>query len=198
MKPGSTRTRAGPPAAWRSFLGLWMTWVVAGLAWTGFGDIRAQTPVALGADEFRAAFLSKIPGFVTWPESALGPSDESLTVVLLGDVSFGPLLEGLLKGVRVEDRPVKVVSVESIETLDDLPKCQILFVSESRTSDLPRILDARRSGLLTIGEEGGFTRKGGVMNLSATERKLTVNVRNARAAGLGIQSRLLRIAEVER
>ncbi len=195
MKPSVTRTGVRPPDAWRGVRGFLLAWVVLGLACAGFGDTRSPGPASLGADEFRAAFLSKIPGFVTWPESALGPEDAALTIVLLGGASFGPLLEGLLKGVRVGDRPVKVVSVEN---LDALPRCQILFVSEARSSDLPRIVDARRDGLLTIGEDGGFTRMGGVMNLSLAERKLTVNVRNARAAGLGIQSRLLRIAEVER
>jgi hypothetical protein len=52
--------------------------------------------------------------------------------------------------------------------------------------------------ILTVGENPRFTAAGGICNLSLADRKLTVNVRNARTAGLELQSRLLRIAEVER
>lgn len=195
MDPGATQVGVSLPRRWRERLGYLL---VLSLVWQGilgYGQTRAKGPVPLSPDEFRAAFLSKVPGFVTWRESAFGPTDEALTIVILGGATFGPILEGLLKDVRVGDRPVLVRSVEKIE---ELPRCQILFIPEARSSELARLPAALRDGLLTVGEDAGFTRMGGVFNLSLADRKLTVNVRNARAAGLELQSRLLRIAEVER
>jgi len=195
MNPGETQVGVGLPPRGRERLGFLLT---LALLWQGLfvsAQTRAKSPVPLGPDEFRAAFLSKVPGFVTWPESAFGPTDDPLTIVLLGGATFGPMLEGLLKDVKVGDRRV---SVQLIERIEDLPRCQILFIPEARSNELARLPMALREGLLTVGEDAGFTRIGGVFNLSLADRKLTVNVRNARAAGLELQSRLLRIAEVER
>lgn len=155
----------------------------------------ASAPGPRNADEFRAALLSKIPRFVVWPDTALGAADAEVVIAVVGTDRFVPLLEALLRDVRVGERPV-VVRV--IPDLESPPRCQILFVAGSRTEAFARMPAERRVGVLTIGEDPRFTRSGGICNLSLAERKLTVNVRNARAAGLELQSRLLRIAEVER
>lgn len=195
MNPVQAPRRVGPFGTGRD----WFPWLLG--FWVLFSGVwawpqsRQAGAVSVSPDEFRAAFLSKIPMFVTWPETVLGPDDEALVIGLLGGGTFVPLLEALLKEVRVGSRPVRVQSVDKVE---ELPRCQILFIPEARSDEVARIPSERRGGLLTVGEEPGFTKKGGVFNLSLADRKLTVNVRNARAAGLELQSRLLRIAEVER
>ena len=185
------------PLAWVRNRRRWLT-LLAALWFSPLAFPQANapsTPQVLGPNEFRAAFLSKIPRFVTWPESAFGPGDTELVIALIEGESFAGLLEALLKDVRVADRPVVVRIIASLE---DLPHCQILFVPAARSDLLSTLPANRRNGLLTVGEDPRFTRLGGVCNLSLADRKLTVNVRNARAAGLELQSRLLRIAEVER
>ncbi len=174
-------------------------WFLAAMISAGWAanppGASTSAPGPRNADEFRAALLSKIPRFVVWPESALGAADPEVVIAVVGADRFVPLLEALLKDVRIGERPV---TVRVLEGLDDLPRCQVLFVDSARTEAFARVPAARRSGILTVGENPRFTAAGGICNLSLADRKLTVNVRNARTAGLELQSRLLRTAEVER
>ena len=170
-------------------------WVRLGLGLLGATAVgTSAAPPPLGPDEFRAALLSKILPLVTWPKSAFGAEDRELVIVLLGRATFAPLLDALVRDTRVGDRPVVV---RTVDRLEDLPRCQILFFPADRTEEVKRLPADRSAGLLTVGEDERFTRLGGVINLSLADRALTLNIRNARGAGLALQSRLLRIARVE-
>jgi hypothetical protein len=161
----------------------------------GLGRAEGADPGPIGPDEFRAAFLSKIPPLISWPETGLGDGDRELVIAILGEAAFQPLLEALVQAMRVEDRPVVVRTVAQIE---DLPRCQVLFVPAARSEELVRLPAARREGLLTVGETERFTALGGVARLEPTLRQMSIHIRNARAARLEISARLLRIAKVER
>ena len=147
-------------------------------------------------EEFKAAFLSKIPPYISWPSSAFAQTDNQIIVGVLGEDPVVSLLEQLLKGKQVDWRNIVVKVFAAADAISQ--NCHILFVPAankdkwlewSRTKSLP--------GLLSIGESKEFIPDlGGVFNLSVTERKLEISLKNAKKAGLEIDSKLLKIAKV--
>lgn len=85
------------------------------------------------------------------------------------------------------------------EFVTDLKKCHVLFIPATESSHRDRILAAvRNSAVLTVGEETGFARKGGVVNFYLRRRKVRfeMNPEEARRRKLKISSRLLRLARI--
>lgn len=160
-------------------------------------NLGAEQPEKLDLTprEYKAAILSKIPPYIQWPDHALPASDKQIVIGILGKDPFDDLLEKLVKGRKIEGRDVVV---KTIARAEEISQCQILFIP-AESNDLWQEWRKGRdvSGLLTVGESKDFaTKLGGVVGLSVEERKLEINLKNARKAGLQINSKLLRISRV--
>ena len=147
--------------------------------------------------EFKAAFLSKIPPYIQWPPTAFSETENQIVVGILGGDPVASLLEQLLRGKQIEGRNLVVKVFERPEAITK--NCHILFVPASQQDKWQEWCSAKvqPAGLLSVGESEDFISKmGGVFNLSVTERKLEISLKNARKAGLEINSKLLKIAKV--
>lgn len=149
--------------------------------------------VDLNPTEFKAAILSKVAPYVQWPEKAFAESAGQIVIGILGKDPFDGLLNELLKETKVNGRPVVVKTFEDVRQVGP---CHILFIPASfgaQWQELSKTMDT--FGILTVGESEDFIKMGGVFNLSVQDRKLEIHLKNAKKAGLGIDSKLLKIAK---
>lgn len=173
--------------AWRWCL--WALLLAVGLA-RGWGAEANLNP-----EEFKATTLAKVSPYVQWPKAALADSDTNFVVGIFGTNSVEPMLTALLKGQKVGGRDVLVKTFPA--DTNALRRCHVLFIPAEQEAHWQLLSkDANTFGLLTVGESETFTKSGGVFNLLVSQQKLEINLKNAKKAGLEINSKLLRIARV--
>lgn len=158
------------------------------------GLAAAQAP---GTSEHavKAAFLFNFAKFVEWPEGAFRGPDEPMTFCVLGEGPLGGELERAVAGKTVVGRPA---AVRRLSQLAGLGECRILFVGSSERTRFDQILAAvGNRAVLTVGEEDGFNRAGGIISFVVRQSRVRFRIEREPAlrAGLRLSSRLLELAE---
>jgi uncharacterized protein DUF4154 len=165
-------------------------------------NTRAQDSVS---SEYliKAGFMYNFANLVQWPASSFAQSDSSITIAILGEDHFGPVLDRVLEGKKVNGRSFVIRRLRSISELQKMtgnPKdCQILYVSSSEIAHEADVLQmVKGAPILTIGEIPGFARSGGIINLVLEDNRVRfeVNVDAAKQSDLSISSRLLALARI--
>lgn len=152
----------------------------------------AATPAATEL-EVKAAFLCSFAEFVEWPSA--GPSDP-VTIGVLGQDPFGPLLEQMSKSRALQTKPLVL---KRVSTVGEAQQCQIVFVSESERKNLAEILRSLSSAsILTVSDIDGFARRGGMVGFTIEQRRVRfeINREAAEKAGLRMSARLLNLARL--
>ncbi len=153
--------------------------------------VQAQS----GADEAKAVLMAKFIRFISWPEKS-GPeaSVQPFRLCLVGHSDMaGPLARqaGLM---QTGGRPVEFVDI----TLAGEPgRCDMLFIADSQHDNLDQILAAvARQPVLTVGDTPGYAARGVMINFTGQGSRIRFEINSgaARAAGLRISSRLLKLA----
>jgi len=150
--------------------------------------VRAQS--AVPENEAKAAFLYNFAKFVEWPEDALARSD--FVVGVVGDDQFAAVMERVLHGKVVRDRPL---IVRRVTRAGDLDGCHVVYVGDER--QLPDVLQALVTRpVLTVGAREDFATQGGMIAFLVENQKLrfAVNLDAAERANLRISSQLLKLA----
>jgi hypothetical protein len=163
---------------------------IAVAAIVGVGLLISAAPVAArSADEARAATIARMLRFVEWTGT---PGDE-LTVAVMSNPALGAALREALAGTRPGGRMVVVVDVTSPRALVHLQVAVAVLGAESAL--LARQLAAQ--GVLTVGD-GDCPDQGLMLNLrpDGTRYRFTANPTVAARAGVGLSSRLLRLAHI--
>jgi hypothetical protein len=158
------------------------------------GTLRARDP---GSDELKvkAAFLLNFAAFVDWPAEAFASETAPFVVGVYGADPFGPVLDEIFAGEAVRGRGFVV---RRIRRGDDVRGCHILFVCDSERNNLRGTLARLRgSPTLTVANVNGFAQLGGMIEFTSDRGRVRFLINNtaARAAGLTIGSKLLRLAE---
>ena len=146
--------------------------------------------------QIKAVFLFNFTQFVEWPPGAFSDARSPFVIGVLGEDPFGTYLDDVVRGERVDDRPLVVQRCRNTE---GAAACHILFISRSEAPRFEQILtDLRGRNILTVGDAKDFARRGGMIRLFTENNKirLRINVDAAKAAGLTISSKLLRPSEV--
>jgi len=155
--------------------------------------LAADKP-AIEEYQLKAAFVGKLPLFVSWPEES-GKEKTKLRIGVLGNNPFGSNLETACR----EQSGERTLSVKSCATIEDACRCDMVFISSSEQKQLPEILERlHKSRVLTVGDSPSFAEAGGMIGLVADNRKvhLEINLGNARKAGLRISPQLLQLSRV--
>lgn len=170
-------------------------WLIAMAALSVGRAAEAAAPAELSAEyRVKAGFLFNFPQFVEWPARAFRDAAAPIVIGVLGDDPFGRYLDELVQGERVGNRPLVVRRFHRVE---DIADCQILFVHHSESAQFDRLLAALRGrSVLTVGEDEGFERAGGMVRFTIENNKvrLRINPEAAKADELTISSKLLRLA----
>jgi hypothetical protein len=151
-------------------------------------------PGAVGGDtlaEYRlkAAFLLNFVTFTEWPAGV----GHTLNLCIFGPDPFGDNLDKL-EGKSVAGRRLVVRRTNSVSGLAD---CQVVFITRLASGSLPRVLDyLNDKPVLTVADTPGAARQGVALNMSTEQSRITfeANLVAARSNGLGLSSKLLRLA----
>lgn len=168
-----------------------LRWVMALLLAPCF----ASEPQAPGPWQLKAAFLFNFTQYVQWPKEAFTSPDSPFVFGVFGKSPLGSTLDGFLAGERIESRPA---TVRYFTNLNDAASCHILYIAESHQPNVRPIL-ARLKGrpVLTVSDIDGFTEAGGMIRfITGTRVRFRINPQAATEAGLTMNPKLLRLAEV--
>lgn len=143
----------------------------------------------------KALFLYNFAKYVDWPVKAFPDATAPIVIGIVGKDRFEGELEEAVKGKTVKGR---TFAIKHLAADGDLSGCQIVFISNSTSTETEEIL--RRIGtlpILTVGEDKTFEAAGGdiVFVLKEGRVRLTINLAAATKAGLRISSKLLAVAD---
>jgi hypothetical protein len=153
--------------------------------------IQAQKPAEY---EVKAAYLYGFGRFVEWPADVPAAARDAFVVCVLGDDPFGRDLDDVTAGAVMKKRPV---SIRRISKPDESGPCHTLFISASEDVRMGKILEALgHRPMLTVSDAPRFAQRGGMIGffLDGERVRFTVNLAAAQAAGLRLNSELLRVA----
>ncbi len=104
------------------------------LLFSGKLDVSAQTTKEY---EVKAAFLYNFAQFIEWPPSTFPDEQAPLVIAILGNDPFGAYLDEVVRGEKVNSRPLVI---ERYQKVEDVKACQILFISQSEGRRLEEVL----------------------------------------------------------
>jgi hypothetical protein len=145
-----------------------------------------------GEYEVKAAFVYNFIKFVEWPSRGQGRED-TIQLCVLGEV---PVPEPFIDLDGQEIMGKKLV-VSMLREPQDARPCQVLFVAPSLSRRMAEVLEAVRGRpTLTVGDTEGFARLGIMINMYLENKRVRfeINAETARAAGLRVSTKLMRLA----
>lgn len=144
--------------------------------------------------EVKAAYIYNFAKFTQWPEEVWA-NRETFRIGILGDDPFGTDLDDVVRGKSVKNLPIEVVRSDDAADMKD---CLIVFISESKSETLDRILDELAgANILTVGESDDHLESGGIIRLKLKNDKVRfdISATAAKEASLEISSKLLDLAD---
>jgi hypothetical protein len=145
----------------------------------------------------KAAYVYNFARFVSWPADSPLAVAPAFTLGVLDDEPLADALEAVVRDRQIAGRPVAVRRFVDVE---EVVPCPVLYVGRAGSRDLRPLLDRLRGWpVLTVGDTAGFASRGGVIGLYPEDRRIRFEVRPsaARAAGLRVSSKLLRLSRPE-
>lgn len=158
-------------------------------------SIAAQTPPVQGF-QIKAVFLLNFTRFVEWPSNAFPTEETPIIIGILGEDPFGPYLDEVLAGEKVNGRSIVVVRYKEITEID---RCHILYINIPESERMENILEPLgERNILTISDSDIFIQKGGIIRFINVNNKIRfqINPEAAKAANINISSKLLSLAEI--
>jgi hypothetical protein len=177
----------------KRFLQVWFVALV--LLFANRPGLSAQTGISKEY-QIKAVFLFNFAQFVEWPTNAFPEAQTPLIIGILGNNPFETYLDGTVQGEKVNGHPLVV---QRFSRAEDLKKCQILFISQSESKRVNRILaNLKGQNILTVSDIDGFAKNGGVIRFVTEQNKIRfrINLEAAKNANLTVSSKLLRLAEI--
>jgi hypothetical protein len=167
--------------------------VVVALAFLVTTGLLAQQPKP-NEYQVKATYLYNFGRFVRWPGTVPAGKGDSFSVCVIGQDPFGPILDSTLAGESLDGKPVVL---RRIAKPRDAGECRILFISSTEEKHLNEILTALdQSGVLTVSDMPGFTRRGGMIQfiLDGDRVRFEINLTSTESARLTLSSELLKVA----
>jgi hypothetical protein len=158
------------------------------------GKVQAQ-PVSREYP-LKAVFLLNFAQFTEWPTNVFDGPDSPFVIGVLGDDPFGNVLDETVRGENWSGR--KFV-VQRFRRIEEAKNCQLLFISQSETKRLDKILTTLHDRpVLTVSEIENSAYSGvGVRFITENNKiRLRINTDSLKAARLTMSSKLLRVAEL--
>jgi hypothetical protein len=185
--------------------------VLCGFLLSGFNRAFAddaddeKEPVAVASQTVFATILYKLPAYIDWPTNTLAGTNHLASTNApagtnspwrIGLLGPSPLDDIMEKAVQNRLQQQRGFAVYHAATVEQLPECDIVFISLKTRSERHAALKALNGRpVLTVSPAAGFLEDGGVIRLRVRRTvEMEINLDQARANGLGIQTRLLEVA----
>ena len=172
----------------------WRTTLLTAALWSAAAAADPGSRTAAADErEVKAAFLLNFAAFVEWPANAFGSPTDPIVVGVYGADPFGATLEAIFSGETVRGRPFLI---KRIPSGGDVSGCHIVFVSDPERPRFPSSLGIRNRPILTVANAPNFAERGGIVEFMVERGRIRFRINRdaARAAGLTIGSKLLRLA----
>ena len=147
------------------------------------GAARAQ----LSEAQAKVALLFNVITFIDWPKDLT-----QMRLCTIGADEFaGPLRS--IEGAQVAGLPLRIRRLEAGESARG---CQILFIGEQQASRIRKLVEDAGAGVLMVGDGQDSIALGVAVGIGLEKQRVAFNVNQtaARAAGIHISSKLLRLA----
>lgn len=141
--------------------------------------------------DVEAAYLYNFGKFVHWPEDA---HLTTLNICILGHDPFGPSLDRIVAGERIDDH---ALTVTRLKDMSGIHACAMVFIAGSEAPRLTEEMSALAgSPVMTVSDMPGFMERGGMIQfvLVDTRVRFEVNLNAANKCGLTLSSQLLKAA----
>lgn len=148
--------------------------------------------------QVKAVFLYNLKNFITGPAGKDHGREAPFTIGVLGHDTLGIHLDLAVAGETVDGREIRIERLASLEQLQIRP-CELLFISSDQMHLWPQIREiVRAHHILSVSDVEGFGRRGGIVNLLTTGRKIRIeiNMEEARRNGFEISAKLLKLAHI--
>ena len=159
------------------------------------GSLKAQTTYA-AEYQLKAVFLYNFTRFIDWPVDAFDSPYTPFVIGIIGDDPFVPFVQAAVHGERLGTHLIHLKRFESIDQIED---CHILYIASKNPDELKSMIkDVSGKNILTVGDAPNFARYGGMIRFYTEQSKIRLQINNtaAKAEGLKISSKLLRVAQV--
>ena len=169
---------------------------LAALAVSSLLATRGISQVESSEYQLKAVFLFNFAQFVEWPENAFANSNAPIVIGVLGTDPFGSILDETVRDERIGGRPL---IIQRYRRMEEIGICHILFISESESPYLERILSALNGrSILTVSDADRAARRGVMVQFIMEKKRvrLRINLDAAKLAELTISSKLLRPTEI--
>ena len=172
--------------------------LVVGLVLAGLTSLMAYAQTGPVQDyKVEAAFLVNFAHFIAWPEQSFTNATTPFMIGVLDDDRVCHVLAQMVGNETVGGRRIVV---KSCTRLNELTDCRILFIGRSERARLSEIFGViGTANVLTVGETDSFTELGGIINFIITSDnkiRFRLHLHNATRAGLKIDGRLLKVAQL--
>jgi len=146
--------------------------------------------------DVKAAYLYNFSKFITWPNEQKDINKNFVFVVYKNE-AFAKVLMEVIKERKIKGRNCKVVLVNKPE---DIPNCNILFVSNVSNIEIKNIFNFINSKpIVTVGDNiEDFCKKGGIINFTSKQstKRFELNVNLANKKEIKISSKLIVLAKI--
>jgi len=144
-------------------------------------------------EQLKSAIIVNMARYIDWPGETFTGDRASFSICTLGRGRLAAAMEEL-SGTIVKGHPV---TVRSMSGAADLSGCQLVVAAtEDRRQLLEIIEKSRRQPVLTVGDQAGFSRDGGGIELYSEGNRIRfrINLGAARQNRLTISTHLLKLA----
>jgi hypothetical protein len=163
-----------------------------------FPFTRSSAAEFPGSPEYqlKAAFLYNFIKFTEWPDHQSKTNREHFIIGVLGKDPFGPVLDHVVQGETVDNKPIVVKRFIKMEQA--AVDSHVLFISVSEENNIPAILSLLDGqSVLTVSESKDFAPRGGMIQLRTENNKIVfdINFEAVKRARLTMNAQLLKLAK---
>lgn len=144
------------------------------------------------SEEVKAAYLLKLPQFITWPPA--GAAQVPLfNLCIVGETPIGDLLDRAASDVRVNGKPV---GIQHLEKADLNAHCQVMYIASDSQAAAQAIAAVTGNPVLTVTDSQKGEASRGVVNFVTVNNKVRFEIDRMAADRnhLQVSSKLLTIA----
>ena len=139
-------------------------------------------------EKFKAIYIYNFTKYLEWSPSY---KEGNFVIGIIGNSEISNHLEIVAQKMKVGNQPIVVKRYNSIEDID---KCHLLFISFDKSSELKSILEKMENkNTLVVTDKNGMGKQGSGINFynDDGELKFEISKQNIEKAGLKISPALL-------
>jgi hypothetical protein len=147
----------------------------------------AQGLFAQNAEHYQALFIYNFTRYIQWPSN----NSQEFVIGILGKSNIYNELKTLVSNKKVG---TSTIVVKQFASAAEIGKCQILFISNEVSSQVPQLAaELQKKNTLLITERSGLSRKGAgiCFALEDGKQKFEISKANVEKTGLMINNQLI-------